>query len=156
MKMPWELAERDWKVGDPPIGVKNRDHLRSRGWLRRHVGRRCPYCGLTMTRERGWNSQRAPSRDHCIPLSRGGANTLANMIVCCRRCNEDKGSLTQEEYLAVLAGLASRLDHITQARRSREMNPQNARRDPLVRAVLNRFPGAEIVAVNSSKCSQER
>jgi len=32
---------------------------------------------------------RAPSRDHCIPKSRGGRNVLSNIEICCRRCNQN-------------------------------------------------------------------
>lgn len=127
MRMPWELAE-GWQPGDPIIGMKARTRSRSQGWLRLHLGKPCPYCGITMHRDAGWNSPQAPSRDHKIPLSRGGPDTRENMIVCCRGCNEDKGSLTPEEYIAVRAGIASRLDKIIHARRSLEMNDKHFKR----------------------------
>lgn len=79
--------------------------------LRRN-GSICPYCELPMLADQGSNHPRAPSRDHVIPLSRGGPDHLENIVTCCRGCNEDKGKLTAEEYRAVLAGLASRLDHM--------------------------------------------
>jgi 5-methylcytosine-specific restriction endonuclease McrA len=82
----------------------------------------CPYCGVTMNRDRGWNSPQAPSRDHRVPRSRGGTDRPENILVCCRMCNEDKASLTTEEYMAVRAGNASRLDHIWNAQRSVAMN----------------------------------
>jgi 5-methylcytosine-specific restriction endonuclease McrA len=48
----------------------------------------------------GRNDWRAPSHDHVIPRSRGGRNTIANIMICCRRCNQEKGSLTREEFLS--------------------------------------------------------
>jgi 5-methylcytosine-specific restriction endonuclease McrA len=43
------------------------------------------------------------SIDHALPRSRGGTHHLDNLVGACRRCNGDKGSLTREEYAAVLA-----------------------------------------------------
>ncbi len=58
-----------------------------------------------------------PTRDHVIPLSRRsmpgkvfGMNVRGNIEIVCRQCNEEKGSLTKEEYVAWRLGLASRLD----------------------------------------------
>lgn len=98
--------------------------------LRWYLGKPCPYCGVTMNRDRGWNSRDAPSRDHRIPQSRGGKHNAVNITVCCRMCNEEKGSLDPEEFTAVRAGLASRLDHRWHAERSRAMNPRARRREP--------------------------
>lgn len=63
-------------------------------------GRRCFYCGRMMLSIE--DIERAPSRsveainyptfDHVVPLSRGGANTLNNLVIACRECNVRKGS----------------------------------------------------------------
>lgn len=45
------------------------------------------------------NKDHAPSRDHVVPLSRGGRDTIDNIIVVCRRCNNLKGDLTLPEWL---------------------------------------------------------
>jgi predicted GTPase len=37
--------------------------------------------------------------DHLIPLSRGGTNRIENLVISCKRCNNEKGSMTLEEYL---------------------------------------------------------
>jgi 5-methylcytosine-specific restriction endonuclease McrA len=50
----------------------------------------CAYCREPVTLD---NS----SLDHKIPKSRGGANTLSNLVLACRRCNRWKGALTVEE-----------------------------------------------------------
>lgn len=38
------------------------------------------------------------SRDHRIPLSRHGPNTPENIDIVCKYHNQQKGSLTDEEY----------------------------------------------------------
>lgn len=42
--------------------------------------------------------------EHKTPLSRGGADKLANICLACPPCNLRKGTLTAEEFLALLAG----------------------------------------------------
>jgi 5-methylcytosine-specific restriction endonuclease McrA len=94
------------------VGIRERGPgRRPVGRQRRYIGKPCPYCGVTMTRREGYLADTAPSRDHLIPICRGGLRVTENMIVCCRGCNEDKGKLTAEEYAAVRAGEASRLDY---------------------------------------------
>lgn len=38
------------------------------------------------------------SIDHVLPVSRGGTNTWRNVVTSCRKCNNQKGNLTGEEY----------------------------------------------------------
>jgi 5-methylcytosine-specific restriction endonuclease McrA len=64
-------------------------------------GGNCTYCGSPMMRMQ--NELLSFSIDHATPRSRGGTNHLENLVGACRRCNGDKGSLTREEYEAVLA-----------------------------------------------------
>lgn len=78
--------------------------------LKRFEGKPCPYCRRPMMRAKSHLAARAPSRDHMTPRSRGGTDDPSNILVCCRACNEDKGSLDHVEYLAVLAGTATRID----------------------------------------------
>ena len=60
--------------------------------LRRAVlerdGHACTYCG----------SQDALSLDHVIPWSRGGQDTLANLVTACRSCNSSKNARTPDEW----------------------------------------------------------
>lgn len=44
----------------------------------------CAYCGWQMTYEES-------TLDHVIPLSKGGSNTIENIVLACRPCNEFKG-----------------------------------------------------------------
>lgn len=60
--------------------------------LKRH-NFRCFYCGIKLT-----TANR--TLDHKIPLSRGGTNTIRNVVPACRPCNNRKLRMTTEEFLA--------------------------------------------------------
>lgn len=92
------------------VGLHDRYRVKRAQHLRTALGEPCPYCGVTMNRDNGYHSPQAPSRDHRVPVWRGGSERRANIIIVCRGCNEEKGCLTSEEYMAVRAGLACRLD----------------------------------------------
>jgi 5-methylcytosine-specific restriction endonuclease McrA len=72
--------------------------LLGRGRLLEWLGKACPYCGLLMSDRDGSQGWRAPSRDHRVPGSRGGRNVVENIEIVCRRCNQQKGELTPEEF----------------------------------------------------------
>jgi len=38
------------------------------------------------------------TRDHKLPRSRNGQTTPENIVICCQKCNSEKGALTEEEY----------------------------------------------------------
>lgn len=48
--------------------------------LRASAGR-CYYC----------KNARDLTKDHIVPLSRGGRNEAHNLVACCERCNQAKG-----------------------------------------------------------------
>jgi 5-methylcytosine-specific restriction endonuclease McrA len=48
----------------------------------------CAYCG----------SYQNLTVDHLIPTSRGGEHSFQNMVCACRRCNEEKGDRTPQEW----------------------------------------------------------
>lgn len=50
----------------------------------------CMYCGKQKPSE-------LLTRDHLIPLSRGGTDTWKNVVASCRQCNHSKGARTPEE-----------------------------------------------------------
>jgi len=57
----------------------------------------CLYCGLKF-------SNRDLSRDHVIPVSRGGLDDWMNVVTSCKRCNTRKGNrLLSESSLSLLA-----------------------------------------------------
>ena len=58
----------------------------------------CLYCG---------NHFKAAelSRDHVLPMSKGGQDKWTNVVTACRRCNARKGNLTLEEAKTELLAL---------------------------------------------------
>ena len=55
-------------------------------------GHRCAYCG----------AQKRLERDHVVPLSRGGTNSIDNILPACRSCNARKNAKTADEFRAAL------------------------------------------------------
>jgi 5-methylcytosine-specific restriction endonuclease McrA len=53
-------------------------------------GFRCQYCGGRIGMNTG-------TRDHVVPRSRGGADTLANVVAACVACNTRKDARTPDE-----------------------------------------------------------
>lgn len=53
----------------------------------------CAYCGVKLT----FSHMIA---EHAIPRSRGGPDSLANLVPSCRPCDQRKGPLTAEEFRA--------------------------------------------------------
>lgn len=49
--------------------------------MKAHYGHKCVYCGK--------KSQRL-TQDHIIPLSKGGAHTMSNIVPACKSCNSKK------------------------------------------------------------------
>jgi 5-methylcytosine-specific restriction endonuclease McrA len=60
------------------------------------LGNCCIYCG---------RDDLPLSRDHNIPVVRGGSSDISNILPACRRCNSAKKDRTAVEYLAALAQL---------------------------------------------------
>lgn len=58
----------------------------------------CAYCTLPFT------SDRLPTQDHMLPLTRGGHHVDANIVPACRSCNSRKRTRTAEEFIKI-AGL---------------------------------------------------
>jgi 5-methylcytosine-specific restriction protein A len=52
---------------------------------------RCPFCGVLLNFEVSRQPNSAEP-DHIIPHARGGTDTLENVQVICRRCNQSKGN----------------------------------------------------------------
>ncbi len=65
-----------------------------------HDARDCPYCGCLLT-------EQTFSLDHKVPTSRQGNYALANLIVCCIGCNLAKGTMSHDEFHALMALLAT-------------------------------------------------
>ena len=54
----------------------------------------CQYCGRHRSELRG---RQFLTRDHVLPISRGGDNTWANVVTSCSPCNNRKGNRLPEE-----------------------------------------------------------
>ena len=55
---------------------------------------RCQFCGRAQQELR---PRECLTRDHLVPLSRGGSNTWTNVLTACSSCNTRKGNLLPEE-----------------------------------------------------------
>jgi len=64
-----------------------------------HLNCPCLYCFGRIT-------PRNFSLDHGLPVARGGTFSPDNILVVCRRCNETKGNLAEQEFRRLLACLA--------------------------------------------------
>lgn len=51
---------------------------------------KCFYCGKKLGKNK--------TLDHIIPVSRGGDNSIKNLVACCEDCNYSKGALTLGEW----------------------------------------------------------
>ena len=67
--------------------------LRKSSWWRSLLDKGiCHYCGKKFP----------PGEltiDHIVPVVRGGRSTRGNLVVCCKKCNREKGMLTPAEQL---------------------------------------------------------
>tara|TARA_B110000467_G_C18059851_1_gene335622 strand:- start:24 stop:629 length:606 start_codon:yes stop_codon:yes gene_type:complete len=69
---------------------------------------KCLYCGNIF-------SYNELSRDHVVPLSKGGVDTWTNVVTCCKRCNNHKGARTPEDANMLLIAIPfspSRVEYI--------------------------------------------
>jgi 5-methylcytosine-specific restriction endonuclease McrA len=74
------------------------EHNTLNGWtwsdfmrIARKFNYSCAYCGVR---------PRRLDPDHVVPLSRGGADAVANLLPACPACNSDKNDRTLEEWAA--------------------------------------------------------
>lgn len=56
------------------------------------LGKSCAYCTKPIEGQ--------PDPDHVVPLSRGGSNSITNILPCCGPCNSDKRDLLLGEWNA--------------------------------------------------------
>jgi hypothetical protein len=69
----------------------------------------CQYCGR---HRRELGHREFLTRDHLLPICRGGGNTWENVITACTRCNHRKGNLTPEEAHMRPLKAASEPNHV--------------------------------------------
>ena len=61
-------------------------------------GKLCHYCDRKLPKP-GTKSGRATHLYHVIAQARGGSDDLENLVVCCKRCNTEKGDRDYIEFL---------------------------------------------------------
>lgn len=57
-------------------------------------GYHCAYCTVYCEENR--------TVDHIIPISKGGRNQFINMVLSCRKCNEEKGDKLLSEFRTLM------------------------------------------------------
>lgn len=55
----------------------------------------CFYCGKSVSLE-------SATKDHRVPISKGGSNEMSNLVMACPRCNIAKGSKSEEEFRLII------------------------------------------------------
>lgn len=69
-------------------------------------GTRCRYCETEL-------SSTERTADHVVPLCRGGAHSIDNLVIACRSCNSSKGRKTLEQWLESIPHMSSLRDLIS-------------------------------------------
>jgi 5-methylcytosine-specific restriction endonuclease McrA len=66
--------------------------LRETQWWKRRLAKgRCHYCRRPI-------SPKELTMDHVVPISRGGKSSKANVVPCCKECNNAKKQLLPIEW----------------------------------------------------------
>lgn len=58
-------------------------------WLK--AGKICHWCGVLTRLRAAVNDDLRATKDHVMPLSKGGTNERSNIVLSCWRCNRTKG-----------------------------------------------------------------
>lgn len=69
------------------IGIQN--HHARKVWRERAINREKKCCACKRSFN---NTNRTPTVDHIIPLSKGGKDDKSNWQLMCRECNKKKGN----------------------------------------------------------------
>ena len=85
------------KMMNPDIhGIENQqgtlEGYEIREYLSEKFNHKCCYCGIEQGQGRKFEVE------HIIPVSRGGTNRVCNLAWSCHDCNQEKDSMTAEEY----------------------------------------------------------
>lgn len=97
----------------------------------------CQYCGRHRRDLRG---RQFLTRDHVLPVSRGGENTWSNVVTACSPCNNRKGSRTPDESRMPLLSDPVEPNHVHLVWGVRRVSSQQAR-------WIEMFYGAEVVTL---------
>ena len=95
----------------------------------------CQYCGR---HRRELGHREFLTRDHLLPICRGGDNTWDNVTTACTRCNHKKGNRTPEEAHMKPLHSASEPNHVELVWAVRRVTPIQAK-------YIEMFYGTEVV-----------
>jgi 5-methylcytosine-specific restriction endonuclease McrA len=85
---------------------------------------RCQYCG----RHRGdLRGREFLTRDHVVPVSRGGANDWGNVVTACSACNNRKGNRLPSETGLKLVAVPGEPNHVELVWAVRTITPVQAK-----------------------------
>ncbi|HSJ10451.1 MAG TPA: HNH endonuclease [Longimicrobiales bacterium] len=106
---------------------------------------RCLYCGRHRSELRG---REFLTRDHVIPVSRGGANVWENVVTACSPCNNRKGSRLPEESLMFPAHAPHEPNYVELVWAVRRITPVQAK-------YIRMFYGIEVLSALMSGTSPD-
>jgi len=72
--------------------VKRRTSGFAKEFISRHRNSICIYCNCKL------NIVNATA-DHIVPISKGGNNCQANLMVCCTDCNSERGNMSFKKFI---------------------------------------------------------
>lgn len=72
--------------------VKRRTNGFAKDFVRKHRNCKCPYCNKKLTLKNA-------TADHIVPVSKGGNNCQVNLVVCCKKCNTQRGDSSIRDFL---------------------------------------------------------
>lgn len=78
----------------------SRRNQKQKLWHRQ--GGRCHYCQIEMRYRTNPLKDYTATIDHLKPKSKSGTNSIDNLVLACKRCNEMKGSKTEKKFLELL------------------------------------------------------
>lgn len=78
---------------------KAKELRQSQWWKNKRASGKCHYCGLQFP-------VKELTMDHLIPLVRGGRSNKANLVPCCKTCNNKKKYLLPHEWQEYMDTLA--------------------------------------------------
>lgn len=94
------LSEAQPPIPVPPVSRKRIGQMAAARALGNHT--KAEWYALVRATKRTCHYCKQPGRmtkDHIIPVSRGGSDAIDNIVPACMSCNYDKHQLTAEEYL---------------------------------------------------------
>lgn len=110
-----------------------------RNYLLEKHGRKCFYCGKAVSDF---------EVEHMLPKSKGGSNRIDNLTLSCHGCNQEKDTLTAEEFIRQILPAKkadSKLKQLPNEKRLfKYMAYMNATRWALYDAIKERYPNVKM------------